>query len=273
VWAQGGLAGNKINGYNTGGAGVNAIGASANPSQYQYGYGGDGIDATAGIGGAQQVNPGDGLAGKFSGNVAIGQAPDGKGGNLSVVGSITAGTKDFKIDDPRDPANKFLVHTSIESPDALNVYSGNVTTDGKGYATVGLPAYFDAENTDPRYQLTVIGAFAQAIVWKEEQHNQFVIRTNQPDVKVSWQVSAVRNDPYARSVRAPAEQWKPAGERGRYLYPSVYGKPSAMAIYQLPKLTESPPSLKPPKPAPGPRTPRSAGPSAAPSAPPTPVVP
>jgi hypothetical protein len=31
-------------------------------------------------------------------------------GNLNVTGKITAGTKDFKIDDALDPDNKYLYH-------------------------------------------------------------------------------------------------------------------------------------------------------------------
>ena len=164
-------------------------------------------------------------------------------GNLNVTGSISAGVKDFKIDDPLAPATKSLVHTSVESPQAENVYNGNITTDGKGYATVQLPPYFDAENTSPRYQLTVIGSFAQAIVWKQEHNNQFVVRTNQPHVQVSWQITGVRNDPYSRSQQGPAEQPKSAADRGRYLYPQGYGKPLSDAIGSATRGRHAPPKL------------------------------
>ena len=171
-----------------------------------------------GVGLYARANPARAPAGFFAGNVEI-------HGALSVTG-----TKSFVIDDPRDPANKFLVHAADESPQAENVYNGNVTTDANGFATVTLPAYFDAENTAPRYQLTVIGSFAQAVVWKEEQHNQFEIRTNHGGVKVSWQVSAVRNDPWVRAHPQPTEQAKPASQRGRYLYPAGFGKPASLTI-------------------------------------------
>ena len=46
----------------------------------------------------------------------------------------------------------------------MNIYNGNITTDANGEATVALPAYFAVLNKDFRYQLTVIGQFAQAIV-------------------------------------------------------------------------------------------------------------
>ena len=56
---------------------------------------------------------------------------------------------------------------------------------------------------DFRYQLTVIGTFAQAIVSKEVSSNKFEIATNQPNVKVSWQVTGVRHDAYAKKNRIP----------------------------------------------------------------------
>jgi len=40
----------------------------------------------------------------------------------------------FKIDHPLDPANKFLYHSFVESPDMKNVYDGVVTLDAKGEA-------------------------------------------------------------------------------------------------------------------------------------------
>jgi hypothetical protein len=99
---------------------------------------------------------------------------------------------------------------------------------------VQLPPYFDLVNKDPRYQLTAIGSFAQAIVWKVEKNNQFTIRTSQPGVQVSWQVSALRNDPWQRAHPEVAEQLKPAGELGRYVYPQGYGKRASLGIGWLP---------------------------------------
>jgi hypothetical protein len=111
-------------------------------------------------------------------------------GNFSATGS-----KQFRIDHPLDPS-KYLQHASLESNEVLNYYSGNVVTGNTGKAVVQLPAYFEAINTDYRYQLTVIGTFAQAIVSKKIQNNQFEIHTSEPNVEVSWQVTAIRNDAY-----------------------------------------------------------------------------
>jgi hypothetical protein len=112
----------------------------------------------------------------------------------------------------------------------LNVYNGNITTDKHGMATVLLPEYFGALNRDFRYQLTVIGQFAQAIVAEEIENNRFVIRTSKPGVKVSWQVTGIRQDAYANANRIPVEENKPAQERGLYLHPEVFGQPANKSV-------------------------------------------
>ena len=104
----------------------------------------------------------------------------------------------------------------------LSVYSGNVVTDAGGYAAVQMPAYVEALNTDFRYQLTVVGQFAQAIVAKKLKDGQFVIRTDQPNVEVSWQVTGVRQDAYAKSNPLVVEQPKTAAQQGLYLHPDAY---------------------------------------------------
>jgi hypothetical protein len=90
----------------------------------------------------------------------------------------------FLIDDPRDPANRYVNHSFVESPDMMNVYNGNTTTDADGNAMVELPGYFQALNRDFRYQLTVVGQFAQAIVAEEVRDNRFRIKTDKPNVRV-----------------------------------------------------------------------------------------
>jgi hypothetical protein len=143
-------------------------------------------------------------------------------GNASVSGNLSKGGGSFKIDHPLDPKNKFLYHSFVESPDMMNIYNGNVETDANGEAVVTMPTYFEALNREFRYQLTVIGTFAQAIVADEINDNTFKIRTDKPGVKVSWQVTGVRKDPYAEQNRIPTEVEKPENERGTYLYPKAY---------------------------------------------------
>ena len=130
-------------------------------------------------------------AGSFIGNVSITR-------DLSVGGTLTKGGGGFKIDHPLDPENKFLSHSFVESPDMMTVYNGNATTGDNGEATVELPGYFTALNRDYRYQLTVIGPMAQAAVKSEIEDNRFTIQTDKPGVKVSWQVTGIRQDPVGK---------------------------------------------------------------------------
>ncbi|MFN3693915.1 MAG: hypothetical protein ACK4UV_02815, partial [Ignavibacterium sp.] len=151
-------------------------------------------------------------------------------GNVNVTGTLSKGGGSFKIDHPLDPQNKYLYHSFVESPDMMNIYNGNIVTDASGYATVTLPDWFEALNKDFRYQLTVIGDFAQAIVAQEIQNNQFTIRTDKPNVKVSWQITGIRHDPFAEKNRIPVEEYKKGDDVGKYLYPDAYGLPETMGI-------------------------------------------
>ena len=179
---------------------------------------GNGVFGAADVGVGIYGWVGSGWAGYFDGNVRV-------VGGLSVTGA-----KNFVIDDPRDPANKYLYHASVESPDMKNIYDGVVTTDARGDATVLLPTYFEAINRDFRYQLTVVGQFAQAIVAKEIKNNRFTIKTDKPNVKVSWQVTGIRNDAYAQANPMQVEVTKPAAERGTYLAPEVFGQPASKGV-------------------------------------------
>jgi hypothetical protein len=127
--------------------------------------------------------------------------------------------KGFKIDHPLDPENRNLYHWCVESPDIMNIYNGNVTSDANGKATVVLPDYFEALNEDFRYQLTVIGTASLATVEREVENNTFTIRTDQPNVKVSWQVTGRRQDPTIRANPLPVEEEKRETERGFVAYP------------------------------------------------------
>jgi trimeric autotransporter adhesin len=191
---------------------------------------GDGISANGGNG-PNFYTTGSGIyatGGTYSGGAGYAAYLDG---DVKVTGTLTAEVKDFKIDDPTDPANKYLAHTSVESSEMMDIYTGNVTTDELGLATVTLPSWFQTLNTDFRYQLTVIGGrFAQAIVSKEIDKNQFTISTNATAVKVSWQVTAVRQDAYAMSHPLVVQQTKPANELGFYMHPELYGQPKEKQI-------------------------------------------
>ncbi len=133
------------------------------------------------------------VAGVFEGDVMVAS-------DITIGGTMSAAAKAFKIDHPLDPENKYLVHNSIESNERINIYSGNVTTNEEGYATVQLPEYMTALNTDFKYQLTIVDkSFAQAIIWEpmNSESNSFMIKTNSPNIGVSWQITGTRQDTWA----------------------------------------------------------------------------
>jgi trimeric autotransporter adhesin len=145
-------------------------------------------------------------------------------GDVNITGNLEFTSGQSKIDDPLDPANKYLYHSSVESDDMKHMYDGTVTTDAAGDATIQLPTWFQALNRDFRYQLTPIGQFAQAIVATEVETNQFTIKTDKPNVKVSWQITGTRQDAWANAHRIPVEVDKPENERGYYIHPELFGQ-------------------------------------------------
>jgi hypothetical protein len=195
----------------SGGTGAFIIGGNGNGGGN---HGGDGLFVIAGSGSNGATN---GRAGIFQGNV-------------EVNGTLSKGGGSFKIDHPLDPENKYLYHSFVESPDMKNIYDGTVTTDGNGEAVVTLPDYFDALNSDFRYQLTVIGTFAQAIVSQKIKNNRFGIMTNAPNVEVSWQVTGIRRDAWANKNRIKVEEEKRERERGYYLHPEAYDQPDERGV-------------------------------------------
>lgn len=168
-------------------------------------------------------------------------------GNVNVTGTLSKGGGTFRIDHPLDPENMLLYHSFVESPDMMNVYNGNITTDESGYATVELPQYFEALNRDFRYQLTVIdedddGTFAQVKVVRGVENNRFRIRSSAPGVRVSWQVTGIRRDAFAEANRVRVEVPKSDTERGRYVHPEAFGLPAERGMdYHRPPQPEAPP--------------------------------
>jgi len=146
-------------------------------------------------------------------------------GRVGVTGELTKGSGAFKIDHPLDPENKYLYHSFVESPDMKNVYDGVATLDAIGEAWVELPDWFEALNRDFRYQLTPLGGAAPELhVASEIQQNTFLIRGGAPGMRVSWQVTGIRQDAFANANRIPVEEAKPVAERGTYLHPQAFGQ-------------------------------------------------
>ncbi len=216
-----------------GGAGVAASGGSDGT------IGGDGIDA---YGGSGTSLGGSGIYAVPGPGVLVGYAGDFLG-EVFVEGNLSKSGGSFKIDHPLDPANKYLYHSFVESPDMKNIYDGTVTTDGSGTAVVTMPAWFEALNTDFRYQLTTIGQPAQAWIASEMTNGSFTIKTNKSGVKVSWQVTGIRQDAWANAHRIPLEVDKAQQDQGHYIHPELFGHEGEPSIAQ----THHP---RPPAPAP-----------------------
>jgi hypothetical protein len=164
----------------------------------------------------------------------VGEAPNNYAGyfdgDVYCTGTLNAQTKLFRIDHPLDPSNKYLQHSCVESPDMMDIYNGNVVLDEAGEAWVEMPDWFEALNRDFRYQLTCIGGFAPVYVAEEVANNEFKIAGGTPGLKVSWQVTGIRHDPYAEAHRPQVEEEKPEGERGLYVHPELYGQPESMGV-------------------------------------------
>ncbi|HLX60303.1 MAG TPA: hypothetical protein VKX17_03375 [Planctomycetota bacterium] len=161
-------------------------------------------------------------------------------GNVIIAGSLSKSAGTFKIDHPLDPANKYLSHSFVESPDMKNIYDGVVTLDTNGEATIELPAYFQTLNRDFRYQLTCIGGFAPVYIAGEIAGNRFKIAGGKPSLKVSWQVTGIRQDAYAKAHPVIVEQEKSADERGLYLNPVENGQPIDKGMMKLKPAAKTP---------------------------------
>jgi len=157
-------------------------------------------------------------------------------GDVHVEGTLSKLAGSFKIDHPLDPENKYLSHSFMESPEMMNVYSGVVVLDDQGRGMVKLPEYFEALNRDFRYQLTAIGGAMPGLhVSSEIQKNSFAIDGGMAGLKVSWEVSGVRQDPSALYHPIVVEEGKVEQHRGKYLDPGAYGFGDEKAIHPSPK--------------------------------------
>jgi hypothetical protein len=173
-------------------------------------------------------------------------------GNLEVDGEIFKNGGGFKIDHPLDPANRYLYHSFVESPDMKNIYDGVVVLGQDGSAWVTLPDYLETLNRDFRYQLTAIGAPGPNLyIAQEVAGNRFQIAGGITGGKVSWQVTGIRQDAYAKAHPIIPEVEKTGDERGKYRHPVELGMPKSLGIAEsrrskmhVPENTE-PPTVAP----------------------------
>jgi len=176
-------------------------------------------------------------------------------GNVDVDGNLSKAGGSFKIDHPLDPANKYLYHSFVESPDMKNIYDGVATLNANGEATVEMPDWFGVLNRDFRYQLTCIGGFAPVYIAKELANNQFKIGGGRAGMRISWQITGIRQDAWANAHRIPVEVEKAQADRGLYLHPELFGAPPEksvglahhpMMLKLMKQQAAKPPAPKPP---------------------------
>lgn len=220
LWGGTTGAGTAIYGTSPAGFGVRADSSSSygvfGTSADSYGVVGHSLNSYGVVG-----DSGSSDAGYFAGHVTI------TGGCSGCAGAA------LRIDHPLDPAHKYLQHSTVASSQQLDIYSGNATTNEKGFAIVTMPRWFQALNRSFRYQLTVVGRAhwdAKAAVWNEIRNDRFTIRTDEPQVKVSWLVTGIRHDRFANANRIKVVISKTKADQGKYLHPEVYGKPKSDGI-------------------------------------------
>jgi len=159
--------------------------------------------------------------------------------NLYVDGNVYKSGGSFKIDHPLDPTNKYLYHSFVESPDMMNIYNGNVKLDVNGEAEVDMPDWFEALNMEFRYLLTCIGGFAPVYISEEILDNQFKISGGSAGMKVSWQVTGIRQDAFANANRIPVEELKEDKARGKYLHPELFNMPKTASVNYEQKIEDA----------------------------------
>ena len=234
VGVNGSSSGTGVEGY---GGSTGVYGSTIPSGNTGYGVVGQG---NVGVWGVSQSTSGYGVYGltySSSGYGVYGKNSTGSGyagyfqGNVDIVGTLSKTSGSFKIDHPLDPANKYLYHSFVESPDMMNIYNGNVILDKDGTAWITLPDYFGALNRDFRYQLTAVGAPGPNLyIAQEIANNRFQIAGGTPGGKVSWQVTGIRQDAFAKAHPIIPEVEKTGEERGKYLHPVEHGQPKSMGI-------------------------------------------
>jgi len=211
------------------------------------------ISTGAGVQGVANLENGTGVIGEANNGSSAygvwGKSSSGQAGHfdgdVQINGTLIKTGGSFKIDHPLDPAGKYLSHSFVESPDMMNVYNGNIALDAGGEAWVEMPDWFEALNREFRYQLTAIGAPGPSLpVAAEMADNRFKIAGGAPGMKVSWQVTGIRQDPWAEANRIEVEQAKPPAETGLYLHPGLYGQTEEKNVESRVKGSKAPAKAK-----------------------------
>jgi hypothetical protein len=190
-------------------------------------------------------------------------------GDVHVDGELTAGTKTFLIDNPEDPLNSILSHISSESPEALIEYRGRGDIqkiirydNGNGWeyiatplsntsVAIELPSWFNdlaigetSKENDFTVQVTGVNGFCGDAYarFNQLENNILTIHTEKP-CKFSWELQAVRQDPYyvenpvyvVENKNASDEDEKKGSLKHRSKYVQYCGKhPNASFCSRIP---------------------------------------
>jgi len=103
-------------------------------------------------------------------------------------------------------------------------YGIRADASGEGTSVRGALLLAGSTNSSP------IGVYAQAIIPREIENNHRSIKTDKPNVKVSWHVTGIRQDAWAESNRIQVEVEKRPEEKGKYLHPEAFGKPVELSV-------------------------------------------
>lgn len=143
------------------------------------------------------------------------------GSNITGVNSLSATTKNFVIDDPLDPENKQLIHSTLEGPEIAVFYRGEAQLQN-GKAEVVLPDYFEAlTRKDGRTVLLTpkfdnLDELISQLAASGVENGKFKVKTidgQNPSQKFYWEVKAVRADVAPLEVeRLKTETEKQAGQ-------------------------------------------------------------
>lgn len=116
-------------------------------------------------------------------------------------GVLWAPAKNFKIDDPLDPANKYLVHSTLEGPEIAVFYRGEGQLQN-GRAEITLPAYFELLTRKDGRTVLLTNIDGGDIIYLKTQNGaqvmdgKFVVESSNANSsqQFNWEVKAVRGD-------------------------------------------------------------------------------
>jgi len=91
--------------------------------------------------------------------------------------------------------------TRLSKTENAVVYSGEIWTDARGLATVALPRAARVLSTDLKYELRPFTRGVSASIAAELVDGRFTIETDEPHVKVAWQIKRGRREHQRKEER------------------------------------------------------------------------